>query len=92
MYAAGTSTNSISKKKRYNFCNVFAQVNFHPVKVAVTIKKSGVLLEHIPEVINVLGLMAGREMNKVSFKLWLHNLSIWVVRLSEILSSLNELT
>ncbi|OXA52472.1 ankyrin repeat and MYND domain-containing protein 2 [Folsomia candida] len=53
-------------------------VNFHPVKVAITVRKNAVLVEHIPQLYKVLEEMSEREMKKsgsaseiVSFKLHL---------------------
>ncbi|CAG7828652.1 unnamed protein product [Allacma fusca] len=44
--------------------NLIMQINFHPVRVALYVKKNNILLEHIPEVIQVLKLISEREMKK----------------------------
>lgn len=44
--------------------NLIMQVNFHPVRVALTVKKNSILLSHLESVIKVLDLMSEREMKK----------------------------
>lgn len=42
-------------------------MNFHPVRVALTVKKNPILMTHLDSIIKVLELMAEREMKKVIY-------------------------
>ncbi|CAL8129697.1 unnamed protein product [Orchesella dallaii] len=44
--------------------NLIMQVNFHPVRVSLTVRKNAILITHLESVIKVLEQMAEREMKK----------------------------
>lgn len=53
-------------------------MNFHPVKVAITVRKNAVLVEHIPQLYKVLEEMSEREMKKVCIKAIIISLYLYI--------------